>query len=351
VKNSVLVTILVFLVTATFGSRADNTFDWALLPSLTLTEQHTNGGLPDEGLDTRTEVDLVLSARTGQWLFFTEILVHHSTVDIERLKLGLEFTENDTIWLGRFHSHQGYWNSEFQHGAYVQASISRPLIERFGEHGGVLPDHFFGLVWERNVILGEAELWLELSMGQGLTQLEKNGLVTQDIGDNLDGSRDTFSLRLSYHPEAGVPNVIGLFAGVNKIPAVNLTFDEIDQTVLGLFGNWVAGNSRYIAAISHVNSEIVASPTVPASIMHNGYVQVEYMSGDEWTPYWRYEDMHFSKTDPYLSLLSARRDHQRVVGIRWDFTEQQALKTEFIHSELGADHFAEFMLQWSSALP
>src|SRR6266702_1772959 len=49
-----------------------------------------------------------------------------TVVDVERLQIGYTFSDYATVWLGRFHTPYGYWNTAFHHGAQLQTSILRP---------------------------------------------------------------------------------------------------------------------------------------------------------------------------------------------------------------------------------
>ena len=43
------------------------------------------------------------------------------------------------VSVGRFHTALGYWNDTYHHGGYLQTSVSRPVMERFEDNGGLLP--------------------------------------------------------------------------------------------------------------------------------------------------------------------------------------------------------------------
>ena len=45
--------------------------------------------------------------------------------EIARFQAGWRFTPRTTLWMGRFHNPQGYWNTQYHHGTYLQTSISR----------------------------------------------------------------------------------------------------------------------------------------------------------------------------------------------------------------------------------
>jgi len=72
--------------------------------------------------------------------------------DLERLQMGYTFSDNATLWGGRFHTPYGYWNTGFHHGAQIQTAILRPRFLDFEDKGGILPAHMVGL-WLGGAIL------------------------------------------------------------------------------------------------------------------------------------------------------------------------------------------------------
>src|SRR6266513_2147746 len=44
-------------------------------------------------------------------------------VDLERAQLGYQFADSATVWLGRFHTPYGYYNTDFHHGQQIATSL------------------------------------------------------------------------------------------------------------------------------------------------------------------------------------------------------------------------------------
>jgi len=98
--------------------------------------------------------------------------------DLERMQLGYEFSDNTTLWGGRFHTPYGYWNTAFHHGAQIQTSITRPRFIAFEDQGGILPAHSVGA-------------WLHSNPGTGIGRVNFDFYVA-----NSDSMRDgTLTLR------------------------------------------------------------------------------------------------------------------------------------------------------------
>ena len=83
-------------------------------------------------------------------------------VDLERAQLGYQFGDAATVWLGRFHTPFGYYNTAFHHGQQIATSLRRPRFILFEDQGGIMPNHTVG-AW-----LTGAE---RLSAGQVMTCL------------------------------------------------------------------------------------------------------------------------------------------------------------------------------------
>ena len=65
-------------------------------------------------------------------------------VDLERAQLGYQFGDAATVWLGRFHTPFGYYNTAFHHGQQIATSLRRPRFILFEDQGGVMPNHTVG---------------------------------------------------------------------------------------------------------------------------------------------------------------------------------------------------------------
>src|SRR6202795_2896827 len=64
--------------------------------------------------------------------------------DLERAQLGYQFSDAATVWIGRFHTPFGYYNTAFHHGQEIATSLRRPRFLLFEDQGGVMPNHTVG---------------------------------------------------------------------------------------------------------------------------------------------------------------------------------------------------------------
>ena len=79
----------------------------------------------------------------------------------------IRFDQNDYFKasFGRYHTPVNWWNTAFHHGQWLQTSIARPEMTRFG--GRFVPVHFVGGLIEGTVPLGGLNLNYNVGLGNG----------------------------------------------------------------------------------------------------------------------------------------------------------------------------------------
>src|SRR5215469_13747339 len=86
-------------------------------------------------------------------------------VDLERAQIGYQFSDSATIWLGRFHTPYGFYNTAFHHGQWIAISLRRPRFIEFEDHGGIMPAHTTGLWLTGSERLGDAKVTYDAYIG------------------------------------------------------------------------------------------------------------------------------------------------------------------------------------------
>jgi len=89
------------------------------------------------------------------------------SIDIERLQIGYVVSNELTVWIGRFHTPYGYWNTAYHHGAQLQPTVMRPQFVAFEDHGGILPAHMDGIWATGHDVLGPGRITYDLYLGNG----------------------------------------------------------------------------------------------------------------------------------------------------------------------------------------
>src|SRR3977135_283993 len=86
-------------------------------------------------------------------------------VNVERTIIRYDYNDYFKMSFGKYHTPIGYWNTAFHHGAWLQTTIARPEIVKFG--GTFIPVHFVGLQAEGNIPSGGLGLGYNLGLGNG----------------------------------------------------------------------------------------------------------------------------------------------------------------------------------------
>jgi hypothetical protein len=73
-------------------------------------------------------------------------------LNVERTIIRYDYNDYFKMSFGKYHTPIGYWNTAFHHGAWLQTTIARPQIVKFG--GTFIPVHFVGLQAEGNIPSG-----------------------------------------------------------------------------------------------------------------------------------------------------------------------------------------------------
>src|SRR6266513_1230835 len=107
-------------------------------------------------------------------------------VDLERAQIGYQFSDSATVWLGRFHTPYGYYNTDFHHGQQIATSLRRPRFLEFEDHGGIMPAHTVGGWLTGSERLGDEKLTYDLFIGN--SQRIQGGILDMNNPGNIRGS-------------------------------------------------------------------------------------------------------------------------------------------------------------------
>ncbi|HXB19127.1 MAG TPA: hypothetical protein VNV40_09865 [Steroidobacteraceae bacterium] len=256
-------------------------------------------------------------------------------VDLERAQIGYQFSDSATIWLGRFHTPYGFYNTAFHHGQWIAISLRRPRFIEFEDHGGIMPAHTTGLWLTGSERLG-GDMKVTYDAYVGNSQRIVNGILDMNnagvprgstiVGGNvgllpggaLDGLKvgvDAFQTRIEDEDPtpAAFPQVSPYFTRVRSYGAYAVydTDRWEDIAELHFFDNTdLTGHTG-----SHHSDA--------------GFIQMGYRGG-RYTPYARYERGSFQQSDPYFAAQINGNSYDReALGVRFDIDLSSALKMEF----------------------
>ncbi|MFM2286868.1 MAG: hypothetical protein RL684_11 [Pseudomonadota bacterium] len=270
-------------------------------------------------------------------------------VDLERTQLGYQFGNTGTLWLGRFHTPYGYWNTAFHHGMQIATSLRRPRFLAFEDQGGILPAHSTGLWFTGNKRVGEGKLAFDFYVTNA--QVIEDGVLDMRQAGNADG-QVTLGGRLSFQPGSLESLQVGVSALSGRIEDATNPGNDTHMNMLGLHANWDSDAWEGLAELYLFRDESLLGGGTHSS--NAGYAQLGYRAG-RYTPYARYERTSLDQTDGYfIGQASGKSYHREALGFRYDIDLKSALKLELAdtHNTDGTllrpdDSYGDVLLQYA----
>lgn len=341
------------LYAATNSSDAEAAQEFFLFPRANFihnSDVQENSGLKRNDFDPA--VDLFYTGEFEKWRLLGEILVTEDEHDVERLQIGWLINSNNTIWLGRFHNPEGYWNTQYHHGAFMQTTVDRPVIHTFEDEGGVIPSHLTGLALEGSH--SAEHTWnYTFALGAGPTyETDEHKLEPLDVlSPRGDPHKLSGTIRLSYSPELNSANEVGAFASHTLITGNGNPITGVGQTASGVFANWKWDRTRLTSELFFVTDRVDSPTHSNRGSFANAYLQPEFDWRPNWILYARVETTWGDQDDAYLALFPEFVLRRNLAGLRYDFAPHQAVKIEVNRSHRLDDEFNQITVQWSAEFP
>jgi len=335
---------------------ADGTDDFLVFPGVIRTQRpNLDPTSTQAALEFTPFADFFYSANfgaDGRFRFLAEDVITSSTHEIQRLQLGWQLDPNLVVWLGRYHTPVGYWNTEYHHGQYLQTAITRPALVSFEGANGILPTHFTGLLVEYMNRL-EAGGGIEYTLAVGATATIEGRLRPLDVFDPQRSDNGLgIALRIAFQGDVLADDQIGLFLGHSTFDAMGMPgLESIEQLAVGAFANRRFGELRLISELVRFDNRIRGPSGGSSSAFHSLYLQGEYRLLHQLTAFGRAEWTERARTDPFLQLLPDFIGERQIVGLRFDFKRWQALTLEVAHRTNMSEVFDEVLVQWSAVIP
>lgn len=239
--------------------------------------------------------------------------------EVERAIVRYDQSDYLKISLGRYHTPVNWWNTEFHHGLWLQTTISRPEMTKFG--GQFIPVHFVGGLIEGAIPAAGLNINYNAGVGNGRgTVISRGG----DAGDN--NNNRAWLVNLFVKPDA----LFGLEAGGSVYR------DRISPASGHEFGEWIVSghlvwqkeDPEFIAEIANIQHTDITTNLSYHNLTY--YVQLGYRL--PWfesvlKPYVRYEYMKINEYDIVFSSIPGLKE--LTAGVRYDFSEFAALKAEY----------------------
>jgi hypothetical protein len=245
-------------------------------------------------------------------------------VEVERSILRYDYNDNFKLSFGRYHTPVSYWNTAFHHGSWLQTTISRPEMIKFGSR--LLPVHFVGLQGEGDIPSGRAGLGYSVGVGNGRGSIISRGGDAGDVNNNR-----AWLLNLYSRPT----QLYGLqFGGTiyrDKLsPGPGQRFREwISSAYLA----WTRETPEFLAEFSNVHHSDVNTSRIFNTQAF--YVQLAYrlpFSEKKWKPYYRFDYINRPATETVLGITDFMSS---TVGLRWDISDYAAFKGEYRNTKKG----------------
>src|SRR6266513_2355218 len=255
-------------------------------------------------------------------------------VDLERAQLGYQFADSATVWLGRFHTPYGYYNTDFHHGQQIATSLRRPRFLEFEDHGGIMPAHTVGGWLTGSERLGDEKLTYDLFIGN--SQRIQGGILDMNNPGNIRGSTiigGNVGMLLSGALD-GLK--VGVDAFQTRIEDQDLTPSLF--TRVRSYGVYAAYDTDTWEDIGefHVFDNHDLTGGTGSHHSDAGFLQIGYRAG-RYTPYARYERGSFQQSDRYFAALRHGESYYRnALGVRYDVDLVSSVKLE-----LAQTHFTD----------
>ena len=294
---------------------------------------------PQVGDRIRTLIELVFEGNEGA-----------VATDLERAQLGYAFSDAATLWLGRFHTPYGYWNTAYHHGAQIQTSILRPRFLDFEDKGGILPAHSMGLLLSGNVPTGGGRIVYDAFLANG-SKIDGDVLNLNFTRD--DNNNKAIGFNVGYRFGGGLRGLqLGLH-GLTEEVDVYASGAQLNRSRLNLLGGYGYYEGHDLELISEYyyfkNKDLSGGTGSHGSWA--GYAQAGYTLLSDWTPYLRLEKTKLDQNDNYFASQASGRSYTRyALGVRYELNPQSALKLELNRTkqpDLPGGDYSEALFQYS----
>ena len=247
-------------------------------------------------------------------------------VDLERAQIGYQFGDSATVWLGRFHTPYGYYNTAFHHGQQIATSLRRPRFIEFEDHGGIMPAHTVGMWVTGSERLGDEKLTYDVYIGN--SQRITDGTLDMNNPGNIHGSTiigGNLGVLLGGHLDGLKVGVDVFQTRIEDQDATPLYFTQVKS--YGLYAAYDTDTWENIAEFHVFNDQDLTGHT-GSHHSDAGFMQFGYRAG-RFTPYARYERGSFQQSDNYFAAQATGQSYYRnALGLRFDVDLVSALKLE-----------------------
>ena len=263
--------------------------------------------------------------------------------DLERAQLGYQFSDAATVWIGRFHTPFGYYNTAFHHGQEIATSLRRPRFLLFEDQGGIMPNHTVGawLTGAERVADGRVTYDVFVGNGQGIS----SGSIDPRSG-GVDHGGAIYGGNLGYvfgdilnGLKVGVSAFRSHISDTEQVGRIT----QVDNT--GVYFAYDTDRFEYLGEYYRFNDRDLTDGG-PVRQSNAGFLQFAWRLPLA-TPYVRYERAVLDQGDNFFALQTNGVSYYRgALGLRFDLDPKSALKLELGRTK-NTDRNIE---QWTDAM-
>jgi len=251
----------------------------------------------------------------------------------------LKFDANDYLRFsaGRYHTPINWWNTAYHHGQWLQTTVSRPEMTKFG--GAFIPVHFVGVLIEGSVPVAGVNLNYNAGAGNGRSSNPVRGGDADDVNNDR-----AWLANLALQPD----RLYELQAGgaiYRDLIAAEAAHNGARETIASGFVVWTRETPELLGEFAFVQHEDAVTGRTEDS--QAWYVQASYrlpLWQDRAKPYVRFERVDVSASDRVFSGRVSNLE-QWTVGLRHDVSNYVAFKGEYrlLQSDVPEDVNALFL--------
>ena len=242
-------------------------------------------------------------------------------LSVERTIIRYDYNDYFKLSFGKYHTPIGYWNAAFHHGAWLQTTIARPEMIKFG--GTFIPTHFVGVEAEGNIPSGGLGLGYNVGLGNGRSSLLSKSGDSGDSNDNRSWVANLYARPARFYG-------LQLGASVYRDKLTPLPGKNFGEWITAADVVWTKEKPEFLAEYANVHhrDELTANTWDSQAF----YVQLAYRlpwQQSKWKPYYRFEYIHIPRSDFLFQSQDVPNLAGSVAGLRYDLTSFAALKFEY----------------------
>ena len=356
IRRIVLASVLTVLATPALPDDAESAF--LFFASLDDLERSSVDEPTIQTSDFTPTIDLLWTARRGDWRFLGEYYLTDDEAELERLQVGYDYRPDSTFWFGRFHQPVSVWNFRYHHGAYLQPSISKPAIENWEDEGGVIPAHVTGFMLSSSRSMkGNSRLDYVVSLGVAPVVDDDELLPFDILSPDDSAGKIALGFSINYSPDLVSETGIGIVGGYSEIestmsPAAGTVAPFlVKQSLIGAQFNWENHDWEFLSAAYYVDHDVPENRRDAGGWLFSAYAQLIRQTSKNTNAYVRLEHTENARTAGYLRLFPHFLVNRTLAGFRFDFARRQAVAIELSRNEVILDDYSEIRVQWSAAFP